>query len=485
MKKKLLVYTSWAVSITILFSSCKKYIDLKPKDATYDQVFWSTGDNAKDALSGAYGLLRSSFRADRSYFVFGDLPADGFWLSGNYWNYQSLLKDGGFKYSYAPYLEGSLQNWTRFYQLINQCHLIVENTPNIPVNKFYGGEEEKNRITGEAHFLRAYTYFYITRVWGDPVLTTETLKNPADVKPLPRTPETQVLDYCIKDLKTAAGLLSFNEGTDIDKVQADKGAAWALLAQVYAWKHEYPIALLYCDSIISSAKYSLETADTYTDIWKGGSTESIFELNMLYNADNNEATGNFFGDFLRDPFIQGSYDSWEINTDVTDEIFPDPEKDIRFDKTTTIASDGRILIKYANVDYYDNNNPDLYVVSNNLVLERLAGIYLLKAEALNETGNTAEALNALNIVKQRAGLDDYSGTQEETRYEIMDERRREMTGEGCLAFDMIRTGTLLYYYPDIYTQERIDKKGYYWPLDMRTLLPQDALLTQNPWWINH
>jgi hypothetical protein len=46
-------------------------------------------------------------------------------------------------------------------------------------------------------------------------------------------------------------------------------------------------------------------------------------------------------------------------------------------------------------------------------------------------------------------------------------------------------GKLVELFPDAYTQERISKKGYYWPLNMRTLLPQDPLLTQNEWWKNH
>lgn len=485
--KKITKLVLLAGVIFSLFTSCKKYINLAPQDATYDQVFWTTGSNAENALSGAYGLLRKGFESDRSFFTFGDLPTDGFWLDGGYyWNYQSLLKENNFKYSYAPYLEGSLQNWSRFYQVVNQCHLIVENVPNIDADKFDDGQTEKNEVIGEGHFLRAYTYFYIIKVWGDPVLTTEALKDPTNVAPLPRTPENEALDFCIADLKTAASLLPFYSGSDRDKVHADKGAAWATLAQVYAWKHDYANAALYCDSIINSGEYSLEPIDEYTNIWKGGSAESIFELNMLYDAENNEATDYFFGDFLRDPLVTGKYNSWEINTDLMDyELFPDPSADKRYDQITLDVTDARILTKYANVDYYDPNNPGAYAVSNNLVLERLADIYLLKAEALNEQGKTAEALAALNVVKERAGLEDFSGTQEDTKYEIVEERRRELIGEGCVAFDLIRTGTLLYFFPDAYTQERIDKKGYYWPLDMRTLLPQDGLLTQNPWWVNH
>ncbi|MGI8950789.1 MAG: RagB/SusD family nutrient uptake outer membrane protein [Chitinophagaceae bacterium] len=473
--------------LLMILSSCKKYINLAPIDATYDQVFWADGNNAENGLSGAYGLLRDGFEDDRSFFVFGDLPSDEFiMLNPPYWNYQSLQHSGGFKYSYAPYLAESLQNWTRFYKVINQCHLVCENVPNISADKFSGGQSEKDDIIGEGHFLRAYTYFYITRVWGDPVLTTSSIKNPQDVVPLPRTSEDTVLNYCIQDLKTAAALLPFYSGTDRDKVHADKGAAWATLAQVYAWQHDYQNAALYCDSVINSGQYSLETIDNYNAIWLGSDPENIFEINMKYNAQNNEATGFFFGEFLSDPFIKGQGLQWEINPDNIQYIFPDTARDQRYSKVTAAVTDGRILSKYANVDYYDPNDQYAYVVNNNLVVERLADIYLLKAEASNALGNTADALLNLNKIRERAGLPDTTiAGGNDLKIAIMDERLRELIGEGCVAFDMIRTGTLLNYFGDVYTQERIDKKGYYWPLDMRTLLPQDILLTQNPWWANH
>ena len=66
-------------------------------------------------------------------------------------------------------------------------------------DKFNGGQAVKNQLFGEGHFLRAYTYFYITRIWGDPVLTKESFKDPLSVQPFARSPEAEVLDYCIEN----------------------------------------------------------------------------------------------------------------------------------------------------------------------------------------------------------------------------------------------------------------------------------------------
>jgi len=462
---------------------CKKEINLEPENATYDQVFWVSGPNVEKATAGAYSLLRDAFRADRSYFIFGDLAANNFKLGGDYWNYTALVKDQNFNFNYAPYLEGSVYDWSRFYKVINQCHLIIENIKNIPDSKFTGGRAQKNRLEGEARFLRAYTYFYISRVWGDVILTTESFKDPLNIPALPRTEEAKTLDFCLKDLASATSLLDYNQ----PKTHASKGSVLSLTANIYAWKHDYVKTQLYCDSVITSNRYQLETVADYNKIWAGNSKESIVELNMLYDAvSSNESSGGFFNVFLSDPFIKdrGTNSTWSA-TDIADELFADTET--RYDHTFATASDGNtvLLTKYLNVNYYDPNDATKYVVSNNLVLERLADIYLLRAEARFKNNNQAGALTDLNFVRQRAQLADFSGSGEDLFNEILDERRRELLGEGYTAYDIIRMGKLQYLFPDAYSNQRIAQKGYYWPLNMRTLAKQNPLLTQNEWWKGH
>ncbi|MNT97309.1 SusD family protein [compost metagenome] len=67
--------------------------------------------------------------------------------------------------------------------------------------------------------------------------------------------------------------------------------------------------------------------------------------------------------------------------------------------------------------------------------------------------------------------------------EIFLERRRELIGEGTIQFDLIRMELLEEM--NNYNTDRIALQGYYWPLNMRALLPQNESLTQNPYWRNH
>jgi len=477
----------WVIVLVLsfLFPSCKKEINLAPENATYDSVFWVNGSNVNKALSGAYSMLRSSLRQDNSYFVFGDVAANNFKLGGDFWNYATFVETGHFNFNYAPYLEPSLKNWSRFYGIVTQCHQIIENTPSIPNDKFSGGEEEKRRIIGEAKFLRAYVYFYMQRVWGDVVLTKSVFKDPTNIPPIPRAPESETLAFCISDLQSA----SANLDNSAQKTHANKVSVLALLAQIYAWKKDFVGAEKYCDSVINSGSVALEPIEDYKKIWEGNSQESIFELNMRFDATNNEATSVFFGRFLTAPLIKNKTTvngTWLVNPDYVTDLFSEPEQRKTMIMVTAIGGgNNKMLTKYANVNYYDPNNANSYVVSNNLVLLRLAETYLLRAEVRFKNGKQGEALSDLNVIKSRAGLVPYSMLGNDLYLEIANERIRELIGEGSTQFDLIRMELLDDFFPSDYSINRIAKKGYFWPLDMRVLLKQNASLTQNEWWNNN
>lgn len=75
----------------------------------------------------------------------------------------------------------------------------------------------------------------------------------------------------------------------------------------------------------------------------------------------------------------------------------------------------------------------------NFIVYRYADVLLMKAEALNELGETAKAQEPLNIVRKRAGLNNYTGTdKEEMKEKIIHERRMELAFEGHRWFDLIR-----------------------------------------------
>ncbi|MEO8415733.1 MAG: RagB/SusD family nutrient uptake outer membrane protein [Ginsengibacter sp.] len=501
--------------LIVIGISCKKYIYQAPITSTYGAEFWTSQQSVEQASLAMYGQLRADFRLDRSFFINGDLTSGAFvaYYPG-WWNYAPIsthnpYAGGNFNFSYVPYLTGSLQNWSRFYQLIAQSNLILQNVPEMSSSVF-SSEDVRNAYLGEALFMRAYTYFYIVRAWGDPVYVTKTYNDVdyGNIPPLPRTPESLVLDSCISDLKKAAGYLGYVGGDPSKVLRANRATVYALLAHIYAWKHDYPNAHLACQEVMNKGSYSLEPMDSYKNIWKGqSSSENIWELSMQYNpndpnfssqGDWAEAQFNFFGTtFLKGPIVDNvSSDSWVSPSGGFVDQFFDTTNDARFKQSLKYvnasgsAGNGYLLTKYTDFNYQKPDSKTLPYINNNLVLYRLSDIILLDAEALAYTGDLAGAAHDLSYTEDRAGISTYNAptNQYDMVDEIVIERGRELIGEGQWFYDLIRTektqGWLEYvgYQSDRVTEAN---KGYYWPLDMGTLFPQDNLLTQNPWWATH
>ncbi|KAA9037761.1 RagB/SusD family nutrient uptake outer membrane protein [Ginsengibacter hankyongi] len=504
------------VVASILGISCKKYIYQGPITSTYGAEFWTSQQSVEQATAAMYGQLRADFvTADNSspglFFLAGD------YVSGSFFNasrqdYRPLTASrnpfgtGPFNFNYAPYNHG-MHDWSRFYQLIAQCNLILQNVPDMPTSLF-GSENKKNAYLGEALFMKSFTYFYIIRIWGDPVFVEKTY-NGADygnIAPIARSPEADVLDSCISYLTKATSYLEYTAGDPSKSIRANKGSALALLAHIYAWKHDYANAHKTCLELINNGGYSLEPMSSYKNIWAGEfSSESIFEISMLFNpTDPNfkgqgawaEARFDFFATFLKGPIINNlRSQSWVSPYDFIQNLY-DTTNDARFKTILSFVppsgSDeiGYMLEKYTNFKYAEPGTETSPYINNNLVVFRLSDIILLDAEALASTGDLAGAAADLAQTENRAGISSYSNptNQFEMLNEIIDERGRELIGEGQWYFDLIRTepaiGRLvLYGYP----RDRVTpaNKGYYWPLDMPLLFPQDNLLTQNPWWASH
>jgi starch-binding outer membrane protein, SusD/RagB family len=246
--------------------------------------------------------------------------------------------------------------------------------------------------------------------------------------------------------------------------------------------------------VIKNGGYTLEPAATYKNIFKGHDQESIFELYMLYSGAANEATGDAFNQFLQTPFIVDQQTSWYVVPDLIENLYGD---------TTSTSADIRVkanfyglhsttpfLIKYSDVVYQNSGSQTTAYVSDDLVILRLADIYLTRAEAAVRLGDLATGDMYLNLVRKRAGVTAYNTTNaSDMIYEIMDERGREFYGEGSWYFDLYRTGLIDDPNYDNavqgYNTDRVNGGGCEWPLGLRALLAQDPLLVQNKWWASH
>jgi starch-binding outer membrane protein, SusD/RagB family len=410
-----------------------------------------------------------------------------------------------FNFAYVPYLEESYHNPFAFYQLIAQANLILSEVPKMS-NTLFGSEKNKNKYIGEALFMRSYAYFYITRVWGDPVYVNKTYNNAdyGNIPPLPRTAQSIVFDSCLLDLRTAANFLDYsNDLSNVTRI--NKGGVYALMAHIFEWTKVYDSTHKYCQLIENEGGYKMEDSSSYTNIWKGKqSNESIWELSMNFNASDpnfkdgtdswKEANFSFFNIFLSGSLVDNQKStSWIAPYGgIAETMLFDTAQDKRFKKifVKSTTQNGYLLLKYSNFIYQNADSKTYPYIDNNLALFRLSDIILLDAEALAYKGDIEGARSLVKLTEDRAGIANYElpSNASDMIDEVVLERGRELIGEGQWYYDLIRNQTTNHWLENVgYPSTRVSASmlGYYWPISLGELFPYDNLLTQIPYWINN
>jgi len=487
--------------VVLLSASCKKFLDQEPNSLATDQTTWKSEGDANASVAACYSLIRSAFNASITHYTYGDLISDEFSdiVGGDFSYFDIRNMNWGvaipFANTWDPRLK--LRLYTNFYTAIAQSNRCLYFIDKMPVSAFNGstaGEQQssKNRYLGEAYFTRAFNYFYMARVWGDVPLVTEHVVEANSADQLLRAPQLQVLAQAVSDLQLAKTYLDWKEGGSADKVvRGDKGAAFALLAHIYAWQGKYDSCSMACDSVIQSGSYSLVDENNYMSIYKGQSTEGIFEI--AANANENQRARDAWsitGVTLTQPYINGPVvPAWQINNGLIDYLYNKTD-DTRYKKAfVELNNNGSTVmecIKYANIQNV-NNNEAYQIAINNIIVFRLSDIMLLKAEALAAKAipDPAGALALVNEIRSHRGLsaDPLVGLAgNDLLYAIADERGRELFLEGHRFFDLIRLERLTHeqQLPFI-TDAEFTAGKYYWPLDP-TLFLTNLNLTQTQFW---
>lgn len=444
----------------------KKVLQRDPIGVITEENFYKTAQDLESAVNAAYDPL--GWETDRpgavygNPFLFGDIASDdavkgggGISDQGNWYLIETFTAN--------PSLQEFLLVWRRYYTGVYRSNLVIQNTPNSQAD-----DATKNRIIGEAKFLRALYHFELVKHFGDVPLITKVL-DPTEYN-LTRSPKSVVFAQIENDFKEAAGLLPEKGGLTAGK--ATRGAAMALLARAQMYQtldnpSKWSEVLASAEAVINSGKYSLEPkfADVVSVKTENGN-ESIFEIQHIVNTagqggDNgsNWARGN--EGTVQNTMTRGRANGgWGFNVpslDLVTDFGNDPRK------SATIIADGDSVLgdKYSlNIKeypftgtaprkYIEDKNAAILNVSDgpsNQRVIRYADVLLMAAEAANalRAGNgtdTATVNKYLNPVRVRAGLAKNGITDKEAlKLAIWKERRLELALEGHRFFDLVRQG---------------------------------------------
>ena len=499
-KKVFLKLAIVAVLVSISTSSCNKWLDLKPQDGITGAEFWKTKEQVQAAVMGCYAALLGTYSGSRtlaeSAFLWGELRADMIsTTTGTLGEENDIIN-----VNILP--TNSITNWRTIYQIINYCNTVIDNAPKVLSADATFTQDALKKYIAEAKALRALMYFYLVRTFGEVPLKIKASASDEDIQPIAKSTKEDVLSQIVKDLTEAEPDAVTTYG---DKA-SDKGRVTvyfvnALQADVYLWMEKYNECITACNKVINSNKFGLIDGSN-SDVWyatlygNGNSNESIFELQF-----DKQALNPFYS-LLQAPnrhLIAGAAVLDELYT--SDPIDPVNNRDIRGDGGSIRSTDGMIW-KYAG---WNNTTTRAAAESYaHWIVYRYADILLMKAEALNETGDGQSALDLIKQVRNRAralpatDLNPSPGDRVGVEDFILQERAREFAYEGKRWFDLLRFAKRNNYerlnllldmvsktVPPDRQQSAIakfkDKNSHYLPIYYYEL-QTDKLLVQNPFY---
>lgn len=403
----------------VFLAGCDSFLDVEPKQSISEDQALTTPQNVRAALNGAYNDLSDIDLYGGQYMMSPDLLADngdvqwdGTFADPAEIINKSILTNNGFVET----------QWTDAYETINVANNVLSATDQLET------QSERDRVEGEARFIRGALYFELVRLFAQPYNAGDPSSNlgvPIVLEPtreiteednVTRNSVQAVYDQVIDDLTTARDLLPETNGPD-----ADTYAASAMLSRVYLMQGNYEQAAQAASRVLQSGQFELTS--TFAEAFNNSQDvdEYIFaiqitpqdggnDLNLFYAAEADGGRGDI-------NILQQHLDRYAANDARGEFFYEDPGTgDIRTQKWQDDEVDGA-----------------------NIPVLRLAEMYLTRAEANLREGTAvgADPVADVNAIRSRAGLDSVTTVTVEN---VLRQRRLEFAFEGNLLHDLKRTG---------------------------------------------
>lgn len=488
-KKQIVKGLAGATLATMLLVplGCKKsFLDVAPQGQQPSEQFWQSEADATKAVNAMYANLREWQQVAFAPIAVESVPSDDAEKG-------SSPSDATFFNSFDNFTvtstEGQLAGfWAGQYQEINFANQVLDNVPNINMDA-----NLKARYLAEAKFVRAYAYFRLVRAFGGVPLRLHLPKDASEYN-IPRNTKEEVYAAIETDLTDAAAVLPPSYGA-ADVGRATKGAALALHAKVAMYQQKWQEVYDLTKQVMGLGIYSLfPNYEQLFRIANENNSESVFEIQAKYVPGNCDASNSQYSQVQG---VRGSTGGgWGFNVPTQDLVNAyepgDPRKDATIIFRGETTPEGDVIPATGDNPMYNQKSYvpfSTYVACNegseqNIRVIRYADVLLMNAEAANELGNTAEALQSLNMVRARARggnaavLPDVTTTnKDELRNAIWHERRVEFAMEFDRFFDLVRQGR---------AAQVLGPKGFVagknevWPIPQTEIDLSAGVLTQNP-----
>ncbi len=433
------------VSLTLAgLVSCEDDLDIDPTKTISEADFLSDPNNANQIVTAVYNK-----NLDYETYAFSWIGvtsitsdnADKGSSPGDTGTDKNLLDNLDFEVSSLSFNEA----WKSRYGGIYRA-----NTALSDLEKFTIDPNLRDRFIGEVKFLRALWYFDLVRCFGGvPVVVSDIdINDQESINNIIYTRKSKQETYAQIELDLVDAISKLplkSQYGSFDMGRATKGAAQALLAKVYLYQEKWQQSFDMAGEVIDSGQYGL--MDNYADVWKEigeNGVESIFEIQATLT--------NGITDYCIVQAPRGTPDlGWGFNTPSASLANAYEPGDLRREATIifvpSVLWDGFVIPNtFANPRYnyksYQSSIAESWdgnrgTTAKNVRVLKYSDLLLIRAEAGFHIGNTGEALDRVNEIRDRAGLEDLGAI---TLNAILKERRLEMAMEHDRWFDLVRTG---------------------------------------------
>lgn len=550
--KKSFLYGAFALTLCVN-SGCDDNINMEPEGIITNENFFLSASDFENALNASYNQLNVN-----SYGLWIDGTTDNGVVTHS-WNVGYDMGRGiGNTASSFP-----LNKWDKNYISVQRTNDIIQNIDNF-VWPNGEADTDRNRILGEARTLRAYFYLDLVSTFGRIMFYTvnpATVEESRQIKQIENPKE--VYDFILKELEEAIpGLPEQPKNSSL----IGKAAARLLRARTAAYAAGYLNDKSYFRITLQETGELLKTAPAlgnFGSLFTNGN-EEIDEVILVktYSLDKTNSWGNFYnqslGGYCVTTPVKSLADAYEYIGERNEDL-PYRHKDPRFYETlyapgmelrgkyfnsipnNTIEKNGKVFFdpskEYGALQDKDiwvgdvlgeggggewNKTqtglswkkycaePETWTTYNAFIIFRYAEAYLLRAEALVETGgDNKEAKALVKVIRDRAGNTNDIDETVNTLYEgsllklIRNEQRVEFAQEGLRFYDLRRWNILLEemnkpiegieymdYSPGkkvrkVYTpavREANTQRDFWWPIPQAEIDLNQGYMTQNANW---
>ncbi len=419
--------------------SCDDDLYIEPESETTTDYFYSNAEEVGFAVIAIYNSLQDIMNVE---WRVTELRSDNTYMNVDSSSSSDIPLRTLDRFEVISTNQHVEEYYRASYSLIALANRVLANLDVVE------NENLRNQYEGEAKFLRAHAYFNLVRLFGAVPLVDRIITGEEGLE-LDRAPEEELYLFIEEDLRQASTLLppGYNYG-NLGRVT--QWTAKGLLGKVYLTEQKFPEAIVVLEDVVDNGPHRL--LNNYSQ---------VFDISNEYNAEILFAvryqTGslglgapfaNFFAPVQSDNFVvTGGGDALNVPTETMSASYEDGDERKAPSMADSWFGSGGVENFKKYITKFNSSFSAVDDAGNDWPVLRYSDILLMLAEAYSERGDISTALDYLNDVRERAGLDPYLLSEVNSYFAfkvaLEDERRVEFAFENQSWFDLLRTGRAL------------------------------------------